>query len=233
MRLLTVILILILGIAHSYSQYYSKSFMYDSLNTVPDNFVIHNNNFIVVGYYPDTTINLGLKGFTSILDSVGNIKIFNTYRPSDKIQFSISYNQSKLHRYKDLYVSAGYSADSNADRNYLIAFIDSTGTLSNYYCIPNGTKSGTLYDITFNNGYFFCSGIKNNNTRPLILKIDTLGNKIFEIQYIFPTTLGYILPQTIIADDSSNLLLVASSNKEYPYPDVHNKLSLLSDKSSH
>ncbi|MEI6312605.1 MAG: T9SS type A sorting domain-containing protein [Bacteroidota bacterium] len=219
MRKLLGIILLFMGIVQlSYSQHYSKSFLLNNLNTVPDNLTLYDNKIFTIGIYPDTTLisGIGIKSYVSKFKNDGTISNYITYRPEQYFTFTSSINNGKSFIINDNIITCGYSEDTGTgNRSYLVCFYDSNLTLLNYFAVPTGTTYGGLTSTTYSNNYFYSVGKKGHPKQTVFLKLDTLGNKIRELNYSIITTANDNLAQTILAIDSGDLLIAIGGHTEF------------------
>ncbi len=219
MRKLIGIVFLILGIVQiCYSQYYSKSFLLNNTNTIPANLLILNENIFITGFISDT--NLITPYFDSHFISKFNIngnKINNiSYKPNRFSIFQGTSSQGTSYFINNKIVTCGLSIDTGTNaRNYLVCFYDTNCLLNNYFTIPTLAPQGGLTDITFTNNHYYATGSKNNVRSTLLVKIDTLGNKISELNYPILSTATNNLAQTIIPVDSGDLIIAIGGYKEF------------------
>lgn len=222
------ILLLFIGIAfNGYSQYYSKSFLLNNLNTLPSSLGIVNNNIYAFGIYPDTSVlGIGLKSFISKFNKQnGEIENYNTYRPYNNFKFEGTSANGDIHFLNNKMITSGLSIDTGTfARNYLVCFYDTNCTLSNYFSIPTLAPQGGLTDITFTNNHYYATGGKWSTRQCILLKLDTLGNKIRELNYNISSLATNNLAQTIIAVDSGDILMVIGGYKEFPDWGQHHML---------
>jgi hypothetical protein len=212
----------------SYSQYYSNPFILNYQKTISDNYTLVDNKIFANGLCPDTSNSSGiaLKSYILKLDNYGQIISSNTYRPNNFLKFQSTSIYGKSKYLKNKIINVGLATDTGTyARNYLVCFYDTNCTLSNYFSIPTLSTQGGLTNITFTNNHYYATGSKNSTRQAILLKIDTFGNKIRELNYNILSVATNNLAQTIIAVDSGDLMMVIGGYKEYPDWGEHYKLT--------
>jgi hypothetical protein len=212
----------------SYSQYYSKSFLFNNLNTVPDNVTFYDNKIFTIGYYPDTSLltGIGIKSYISKFNNDGTLSNYNTFRPVQYFTFTSTFYYGKSLLLDGNIITCGYTEDTGTFlRNYLVCFYDTSLSINKYFTIPTGITNGTLTSIVKQANHYYATGGKGNARQAILLKIDTLGNKIRELNYNIVSIASNNLAQTIIAVDSGDVLMVIGGYKEYPDWGEHYKLT--------
>lgn len=219
MRKLLGIIILFMGIVQiCYSQYYSKPFLFNNLNTSPDNLTLLNDKLFSIGVYPDTSLNIGIgtMSFITKFNENGSINNYKLYRPNEYYTFAGTYYNTKTLVHNNKLITCGYTEDTSTfQRNFLVCIYDTSLNLNSYYTIPTGITSGTLTSITYTNNFYYGIGGKGLPKQTTFLKLDTLGNKIRELNYTLRTTAEFNLAQTIIPVDSGDLLIAIGGYKEF------------------
>jgi len=220
-----------LGIGcNTYSQTYSKAFLYNNLNTLPFTLNIINNKLYITGLYADTSISGGgVRSFIAKHDiNSGIVDTYNTYRPDQYVHFVSPYTNTKPIYLNNKIITVGYSADTSTGfHGYLISFYDTNVTLLHYFIYPTGITSGAITTLTYLNGYYYGSGVKSSYHRPNLIKVDSMGNEIFEKFYVIGSEANTDanISETIIPTDSGDLLIAFNGIKEFEvYPERHNKI---------
>ncbi len=212
----------------SYSQYYSKSFLFNNLNTVPDNVTFYDDKIFTIGYYPDTSLltGIGIKSYISKFNNDGTLSNYNTFRPEQYFTFTSTFYYGKSLLLDGNIITCGYTEDTGTFlRNYLVCFYDTSLSINKYFTIPTGIPNGTLTSIVKQGNHYYAAGGKGNARQAILLKIDTFGNKIRELNYNIVSIASNNLAQTIIAVDSGDVLMVIGGYKEYPDWGEHYKLT--------
>jgi hypothetical protein len=217
-----------------YTQSINNVFIYDELNTLPQNMIVKNDSIYITGYYVDTSLDYGIKTFSSLYNRQGQILNNNFYRPWGIGQFVSSWYYGKLCKTNKGYIQAGYAADSGTG-NYslLLTTYNFESKLLNYYTYPTlspSLSSGINAIQTSNNEYYITGIYKLGSTgKPFLLKADSNGTKIW-IKYYNSVLLDFNAGASIIEDDSGHIVIAVISETEYNPPIMHlrtNKTTIL------
>ena len=205
------------------AQTFSRAFLYENWQTIPQNIKYHNNDYILTGTANDTSISSGIRSFISKHDSIGNLVDINFIRPSDMVWFS---TYGKMHQFDNDYITCGFGIDTNNISYFLVVIYDSLLQTKKIIKYPTGTDVSGNSDVTKRKtGGYYTTGVLGTSTiKPFITRLDDTGNivwtKSFNIIPNYPVKEG----RSIIEDDSGNVIMVAYTYKEFMHPDMHNNI---------
>lgn len=218
-------LLFLLGICHSmaYSQSYNKAFLYENLNTIPINLLTSDNNLYLTGYYIDTSIDYGIKMFSSKYDINGNVINAFFYRPTEYVQFIGSWYYGKSAKTDLGYMQVGYAEDTGTGNyNLLLCLFDTSGQMTNYFVYPPIFTTNINTGITCmqsSDKYYYMTGILgiSSSTRPFVLKADSLGNMVW-LKYYPSLSMDFNAGFSILETDSGHITVAVNSETQYDPP---------------